>query len=122
MYDLQIIRVHQDPTRYRYNYVSGKQVVQQRKTAGTAGRCRQGVEGEGERRNLLVATGLDKLRPSQLESAAGPEFATSKHKYYNMSLVDVQQRQLQSRVSAEDALAGLSGQMMLVSETIRDLR
>jgi len=39
-----------------------------------------------------------------------------------MSLVDVQQRQLQSRVSAEDALAGLSGQMMLVSETIGDLR
>lgn len=36
-----------------------------------------------------------------------------------MSL-DVQQ--LQPRVSAEDALAGLSGQMMLLSETIGDLR
>ncbi|EJK66313.1 hypothetical protein THAOC_12770, partial [Thalassiosira oceanica] len=36
----------------------------------------------GREREEIGATGLDKLRPSQLESAAGPEFATSKHKYY----------------------------------------
>jgi len=113
MYDLQIIRVHQDPTRYRYNYVSGKQVVQQRKT-------RAGVDRGGGREKKLVqqvSTNFDLPNSSRPLDRSLQHPSTS-----TMSLVDVQQRQLQSRVSAEDALAGLSGQMMLVSETIGDLR